>query len=556
MNNLYKSLTVALAVSFLSACGTSPYSEPTQPITDSSIQIAVKENLKSTSKSSHLLNVATWNVEHLAYPIDQGCKPRDEDELNAMRAYAQKLDADVVALQEVASKEAVHLLFPEAEWQVVMSARPDSKVYDCRGSGYKSTQQKTAIAIKKALKIAAVEQNEALALNRPGLRFGLGVSLETPVGIVEVLNLHLKSGCFVDDYLKSDSQSCANLSEQAEVLYDWIEQRENASTPYIILGDLNHRISAPYNRMTQSILAKSKNDASPIRIVTQAIIGCHPRYPAPIDHIIVGGLALNGFTFNTLTHNYKDMNEDAMLSDHCATSVDISQARYPLSSAVKWQVSSKEYELITRAIYQQASATLADKKLPSGPWVAVMDLDETVLNNSQYQVNLNTFGQTYSSLTWNDWIKSEQATLVPGAKQFIETVLSQGGKLVFVTNREKKLDAYTWSTMLSLGLPINERNTCLMGRSSADVDAVKKPKYANDKDLRREKVTLGAPDCFSTQGLMPSNWKTAHAVIMQVGDNIEDINDTTQQEANVDSILTRWGDDIVILPNPMYGSWN
>lgn len=556
MNSLYKSLTLALTVSFLSACGSSPYSDSAQHIAGSNLQVAVKENSKSVSTPSYLLNVATWNVEHLAYPIDQGCRPRDENELNAMRAYAQKLDADVVALQEVASKEAVHLLFPEAEWQVIMSARPDSKAYDCRGSGYKSTQQKTAIAVKKALRISAVEQNEVLALGRPGLRFGLGISLETPVGVVEILNLHLKSGCFVDDYLKSDSQSCENLSEQAEILYNWIEQRETASTPYIILGDFNHRISAPYNRMTQSILAKSKSASSPIRIVTQAIIGCHPRYPAPIDHIIVGGLASDSVTFSPLTHYYEDMSEDAMLSDHCATSVDISQARYPLSSSVKWQVTSKEYELITRAIYQQASTKLMDKSLPTGPWVAVMDLDETVLNNSQYQVNLDTFGQTYSSLTWNDWIKGEKATLVPGAKQFIETVLSQGGNLVFVTNREKALDAYTWSNMLSLGLPINEKNTCLMGRSSADVDAVKKPKYANDKDLRREKIALGTPDCFSTQSLMPSEWKTAHTIVIQVGDNIEDINDTTQEDAIVDSILPRWGEDVVILPNAMYGSWN
>ena len=95
-----------------------------------------------------------------------------------------------------------------------------------------------------------------------------------------------------------------------------------------------------------------------------------------------------------------------------------------------------------------------------------------------------------------------------------------------------------------------------MGRSSADVNAVKKPKYANDKDLRREKIAIGTPDCFSTQSLMPSEWKTAHTIVIQVGDNIEDINDTTQEDAIVDSILPRWGESVIILPNPMYGSWN
>lgn len=46
--------------------------------------------------------------------------------------------------------------------------------------------------------------------------------------------------------------------------------------------------------------------------MTQAIIGCHPRYPAPIDHIIVGGLASDNVTFSPLTRYYEDMSEDAI----------------------------------------------------------------------------------------------------------------------------------------------------------------------------------------------------------------------------------------------------
>jgi len=556
MQSFYKTITLAIAVSILGACGSSAHIDSDVAAKQSNFQVAVKEQVTKPTKDEQVLSVATWNIEHLAYPIDQGCKPRNKTELEDMRAYAQKLDVDVVALQEVASKEAVHLLFPEADWQVIMSARPDSEAYDCRGSGYKSTQQKTAIVVKKPLLISAVEQNQAFGLNRPGLRFGLVVSVDTAVGVVDILNLHLKSGCFVDDYLKSNSGACQDISEQADILYRWIEQRENTSTPYIILGDFNHRISAPYNRMTQSILAKSKSPSSPIQIVTQPLIGCHPRYPAPIDHIVIGGMKTEDLTFTPSIHYYDDMREDAMLSDHCAVSLDITQAHYALSSSVKWQVTSKEYELITSAIYQEASAKIVNKNLPKEPWVAIMDLDETVLNNSQYQVNLDIQGHKYTSATWKDWIKSKNATLVPGARQFIETVLEMGGKLVFVTNREKTLDAYTWSNMQLLGLPVDEKNTCLMGRSAADINSVNNSKYANDKDLRRETISNGSPDCFSNTGSMVSGWQAPHAIIMQVGDNIEDISNTTQEGADVNRILQRWGKDIIILPNPMYGSWN
>lgn len=327
MSRLYKTMIVAIAVSLLTACDSSPQIDLVNTSVQSNFSVVAKEQVKEVSINDHVLSVATWNVEHLAYPIDQGCKPRSKGELKNMRAYARKLDVDIVALQEVASKEAVHLLFPEAEWQVIMSARADSKAYECRDSGYKSTQQKTAIVVKKALQVSAVEQNQGFMLKRPGLRFGLGISMQTPLGMADILNLHLKSGCFVDDYLKSDSRACQDLSEQAAILYDWIEKRENASVPYVILGDFNHRISAPYNRMTRSIRAKSKRASLPIQIVTQPLIGCHPRYPAPIDHIIVGGLSATGVILSPLVHYYDDMQEDAMLSDHCATTVNIVQAR-------------------------------------------------------------------------------------------------------------------------------------------------------------------------------------------------------------------------------------
>ncbi|XQF91588.1 endonuclease/exonuclease/phosphatase family protein (plasmid) [Pseudoalteromonas espejiana] len=51
------------------------------------------------------LKVVTWNVEHLAYPINTGCKPRTPSDIEAMKAYANSLNADAFALQEVASKE-------------------------------------------------------------------------------------------------------------------------------------------------------------------------------------------------------------------------------------------------------------------------------------------------------------------------------------------------------------------------------------------------------------------------------------------------------------------
>ena len=139
------------------------------------------------------LTVATWNVEHLAYPINTGCKPRTESDINAMREYVNNVDADVFALQEVASEQAVRLLFPTDTWQVLMSPRPDSETYECRGSGRESTQQKIAYAVKNGININSVKGLSELGLNNPGLRYGLELTIQSELGAIKLLNVHMTS---------------------------------------------------------------------------------------------------------------------------------------------------------------------------------------------------------------------------------------------------------------------------------------------------------------------------------------------------------------------------
>jgi predicted secreted acid phosphatase len=42
---------------------------------------------------------------------------------------------------------------------------------------------------------------------------------------------------------------------------------------------------------------------------------------------------------------------------------------------------------------------------------------------------------------------------------------------------------------------------------------------------------------------------------MQVGDNIEDFSGVTQEDANITELLQQWPQKLILLPNPMYGSW-
>ena len=500
------------------------------------------------------LVVATWNVEHLASPVTAGCRPRTEEEITALKAYADSLDADIVGLQEVGSAAAAHLLFPADEWQVVMSGRPDNEPFECRQNGAPSTQQKVAYAVRKGIKILETDYRDEFGLDSRGLRYGLEITVDSELGKLSLLNLHMKSGCFVDNYSRSDSEACEIFKKQTPLLDAWIEEHEKSGEPYVVLGDFNHRLSATYNHLTRELSSNSDGSDSTMEILTKDMLGCHPWYPAPIDHVIVGNLKGKDMKKSVTNHHYDNMEPDAMLADHCAISATIANSPLPITNAVKWLRKSAEYDYVTLAAYKEAEEYLQKSDKPKGSWVVVMDVDETILDNSQYQVERDNTGTSYSSATWGEWVEREDATLVPGAKAFMKAVIAKGGKLALVTNRPRPMDDHTWTNLLEVGIPLTAENTCLMGRSAEDKTAMGSDGVINDKDLRRQQIRNGSASCYDPAGGRHSKFGE-HAIHMQVGDNIEDFEGILQHDVDVLKLLESTEGDLVLLPNPMYGSW-
>ena len=271
------------------------------------------------------LRLVAWNIEHLAEQNGTGCVPRTDQEYARLRSFAETLEADVVALQEVESVGAVARVFPEEEWDIILSERAASRSYECRGSGNTSTQQRVAIAVRKGISYENVGSFEELALEMEGLRYGVVIRLLGPQDTVEVMAVHLKSGCFVDDYSTSDRRACDVLERQVPVLDKWIEDRIASGTQFVLLGDFNHRLSTPENKLWQVL---TEMDDQPVALLNsmQHLEGCHPRYPKPIDHIIMGPKAANLYVSGSEAVHYyqsqaQEMTEEEMLSDHCPISV-------------------------------------------------------------------------------------------------------------------------------------------------------------------------------------------------------------------------------------------
>src|SRR5262245_55604156 len=80
----------------------------------------------------------------------------------------------------------------------------------------------------------------------------------------------------------------------------------------------------------------------------------------------------------------------------------------PMAKEIHWVRNSAEYRAITRQTYALAAqAVESKKKAYGGPWGVVLDVDETVLDNSQYQKENQ--GKGFKQEIWTAWVQRKEA---------------------------------------------------------------------------------------------------------------------------------------------------
>jgi 5'-nucleotidase (lipoprotein e(P4) family) len=206
-----------------------------------------------------------------------------------------------------------------------------------------------------------------------------------------------------------------------------------------------------------------------------------------------------------------------------------------IPASVRWYRASAERRAIYLQTYRLAATALERRVagLEAGAWAVILDADETVLDNSPYQQDLARRRATFDSATWNGWVMRGVAAALPGAPEFTRRAHDLGGRVVIVTNREQ---AQCDSTRANL------RRVAI----AADAVLCKTDPANSFKDARFEAVAAGTP---------PSPLPPLR-VVMWVGDNIQDFPRLRQDLRSAsDSAFAEFGDRFIVLPNPMYGSW-
>lgn len=130
-----------------------------------------------------------------------------------------------------------------------------------------------------------------------------------------------------------------------------------------------------------------------------------------------------------------------------------------VQSAYAWVNGSVEYRWNSQQIYQAAANRIyqymGDEK--ERKWGVILDLDQTVLDNSGFQALLLERGvDSYDHQLWSEWVERSQATLVPGALVFLEEVKRLGGLVIIVSNRADHHKQASENNLAALGVPYDE----------------------------------------------------------------------------------------------------
>ena len=231
-----------------------------------------------------------------------------------------------------------------------------------------------------------------------------------------------------------------------------------------------------------------------------------------------------------------------------ASEIDNSYQKQSLL-AVLFKRTSAEYKANTYQTYASAKKNI-DKALDDRSWTAlvnqtinyedlppaiILDIDETVLDNSEHQVRSIKNGTNYP-IGWKEWVSEESASALPGVKEFLTYAKAKGIKIFYVTNRTHDLEEYTRNNVKALGLPLD---------NDVDVLLMKNEKgWTSDKTSRRDLI------------------KKDYRVIQIFGDQLDDfipLKDTASsvnsRKELIDQYADMWGEKWYMLINPMYGEW-
>jgi len=211
-------------------------------------------------------------------------------------------------------------------------------------------------------------------------------------------------------------------------------------------------------------------------------------------------------------------------------------------AAILYQQKAAEYRALAYQAFNLARWQLDadldkknEKKLPKDqrkmPRAIVVDVDETVLDNSPAQAYGVKNNIPFNQKDWYAWGEMRKAKAIPGAVEFLNYAVSKGVKVFYVTNRDEVQKQATIDNLKSVGF------------NDVGPDNVMLRQTESTKEPRRKAI------------------EAKHRIVLLMGDNLDDFSDAFERKdiaarfAETDRVRDLWGKKFIVLPNAMYGTW-
>jgi len=207
-----------------------------------------------------------------------------------------------------------------------------------------------------------------------------------------------------------------------------------------------------------------------------------------------------------------------------------------IEAATLWQQAAGEARALQYQTYLLARMLL-DRDLRHrrirGRRAIIVDVDETILDNSRYQGMLIKKGVNYPA-GWTDWCNRAEAPPISGAVDFLRYAHARGVRVFYVTNRRVAEKDGTARNLKQLGFPeVNDETLLVRTDTTSD-----------SKEPRRQAIA------------------SHYHVVLLMGDNLNDFSDVFEKSRTVATRLEateknrlQFGTRFIVLPNSMYGDW-
>ena len=176
------------------------------------------------------------------------------------------------------------------------------------------------------------------------------------------------------------------------------------------------------------------------------------------------------------------------------------------------------------------------KKFPKSarkmPRAIVVDIDETVLDNSPSNAKQISTGRPFNTTDWYAWGEMRKAKAVPGAVDFLNYAVAKGVKIFYISNRDEVQRQATIDNLKSAGF----------------------------NDVVSERVMLRI-NGESPKGPRRDVAAATYRIVLLMGDNLDDFTSAFEKKpiaerfAEADRMRDQWGSRFIVLPNAMYGTW-